>query len=54
MLEEETKAEEATAIYKQQLAEYESKKIYVLKARELLWERTRLCMRCGTAYLGPD
>lgn len=43
-----------TATYEQQLAEYETKKRSVLKARELLWARTRLCMGCGTAYLGPD
>ena len=44
---------EATAIYELQLAEYGNKRRAVLKARERLWERTRLCIRCGTAYLGP-
>ena len=52
-LREYTRSLEDAAIYEQQLAEYENKKISVLKLRERLWERTRLCMRCGTAYLGP-
>lgn len=42
----------AIAIYKKQLAEYEREKNNVLKIRELLWERARVCMRCGTGYLG--
>ena len=53
LIEEKRRAEQETAIYKKQLAEYEIKKLDVLKTRELLWERVRLCMRCGTAYLGP-
>lgn len=44
---------EERAIYEQKLSEYEYKKLAVLKTRELLWERTRICMRCGSAYLGP-
>ena len=44
---------EEAARYEQQLDDYETKKRAALKARELLWERTRLCTRCGTAYLGP-
>ena len=52
-LREYTRLLKEAAIYERQLAEYEIKKISVLKARELLWERTRLCTHCGTAYLGP-
>jgi hypothetical protein len=52
-LREYTRLLNEAAIYERQLAEYEIQKISVLKARELLWERTRLCTRCGTAYLGP-
>lgn len=46
--------EEANAIasYEKKLAEYEQEKNNVLKIRELLWERARVCMRCGTGYLG--
>jgi hypothetical protein len=44
---------EKCAFYEQQLAEYERKKLSVLKTRELLWKLTRLCTHCGTAYLGP-
>lgn len=53
-LSEYKRALEETTVYKQKLAEYKSTKSAVLKARELLWERTRLCMQCGTVYLGPD
>jgi hypothetical protein len=53
LIEEKRKAEQETAIYEKQLAEYDVQKLDVLKTRELLWERARLCMRCGTAYLGP-
>ena len=53
-LREYTRLLKEAAIYERQLAEYEIKKLSVLKTRELLWERTRLCTRCGTAYLGPD
>jgi hypothetical protein len=45
---------EETAIYEQQLTDYRNKRCAVLKARERLWELTRLCIQCGTAYLGPD
>ena len=45
---------EETAIYEQQFTDYRNKRHAVLKARERLWERTRLCIQCGTAYLGPD
>jgi hypothetical protein len=46
--------EEANAIasYEKKLAEYQREKNNVLKIRELLWERARVCMRCGTGYLG--
>jgi len=52
-LREYTRFLKEAAIYERQLAEYEIKIISVLKTRELLWERTRLCTRCETAYLGP-
>jgi cell shape-determining protein MreC len=52
-LREYTRLLKEAAIYERQLAEYEKRKISALQARERLWERTRLCMRCGTAYLGP-
>jgi len=45
-------AEEAV-MYEQQLVDYRNKRRAVMKAREQLWERTRLCIQCGTAYLGP-
>jgi hypothetical protein len=45
---------EVAAIYEQRLADYRNRRRAVLKARERLWERTRLCIQCGTAYLGPD
>ena len=38
-------------VYKKQLSEYEANMNEIMKARELLWERARICMRCGTAYL---
>jgi hypothetical protein len=41
-----------TVIYEQRMAEYRNKQFAVLKARERLWQRTRLCMQCGRAYLG--
>ena len=47
-------AEEAMPIYKKKLAEYEEDKKKVIRARELLWERARICMRCGKAYLAVD
>ena len=53
LIEEKRRAEQETAIYEKQLAEYDVQKLDVLKTRELLWERARLCTRCGTAYLGP-
>jgi hypothetical protein len=37
--------------YNKQWAEYNQK---IMKARELLWERARVCMRCGTAYLDGE
>lgn len=52
----EAKYEKQLAEYNKQLAEYEAEyeaeKNNVMKARELLWEKARICMRCGTAYLG--
>ena len=36
--------------YETRLVEYKAETISVLKDRELLWERARVCMRCGTAY----
>lgn len=48
------KEEQEIALYKKQLAEYETEKSNVMKERELLWERARICTRCGTAYLGGD
>ena len=45
---------DAEGLYEKQLAEYESEKRNVMKARELLWERARVCTRCGTAYLASD
>ena len=45
---------EETVIYEQHFADYRNRRRAVLKARERLWEKTRLCIRCGTAYLGPD
>ena len=32
--------------------QYEEKKQNAIMARELLWQRSRICMRCGTAYIG--
>ena len=54
--------EKEYSIYKKKLAHYEAEKDKalakyeidrnsVLLFRELLWERARVCMRCGTAYL---
>ena len=40
--------------YKKQLAEYKKEKSNFLKARESLWDRARICMRCGTAYLAGN
>lgn len=45
---------EETVLYEQQSADYRIRRRAVLKARERLWARTRLCIRCGTAYLGPS
>ena len=46
--------EKQLAEYEKQLAEYKIKKSNIPKDRELLWDRARVCMRCGTAYLGGD
>lgn len=45
-------AAHALAIYQTKMIEYERERNQVLKTRELLWERARVCMRCGTGYLG--
>lgn len=54
-----TKEEASLVLYKQSLAlyfkelsDYEVKRNNVMKARELLWERAHVCLRCGTGYLG--
>lgn len=46
--------------YEKEYSEYEKKyslfvaqKNEVMKIREILWHRARLCMRCGTAYIAP-
>ena len=48
--------QKAMTVYNKQLAEYEMEandpKIKQIERRELLWDRARVCMRCGTAYLG--
>ena len=51
---EKQKQEESNAIEKHgvQLAEYEDLKMHALNLRALLWERARICTRCGTGYLG--
>lgn len=46
--------ERAMLQYQQEMTEYEQAKERVLKVRESLWERARVCMRCGTAYLSGD
>lgn len=46
--------EEKMARYKTRLAEYELKKSKVLNTREALWNKARICMRCGVAYLGKE
>jgi hypothetical protein len=51
-LSEYNKVIEETACYEKQLAEYETRKNDVLKMREQLWEQARICVQCGTAYLG--
>ena len=51
---EKKKAKGAMPVYLAQLDEYETKKNAVIKAREQLWEQARICMRCGTAYLGNN
>jgi energy-coupling factor transporter transmembrane protein EcfT len=43
--------EESFATYKINYDKYITQKNKVLKIRELLWHRARLCMRCGTAYM---
>lgn len=50
----EREVEHAEALYERQLSEYETEKNNIMKVRELLWWRARVCMRCGTAYLGSD
>ena len=44
--------EQELVVAEKQLAEYELGKNKVLMERGLLWERARVCTRCGTAYLG--
>jgi hypothetical protein len=46
--------------YENEYSQYEKKyslfitqKNEVMKIREILWHRARLCMRCGTAYIAP-
>ena len=50
--------QKAMTVYNKQLAEYEMEakipKIKQIERRELLWDRARVCMRCGTAYLGSE
>jgi hypothetical protein len=36
--------------YRQQMDEYEQETRRVLTARELMWQRARVCLRCSTAY----
>jgi hypothetical protein len=45
--------EKSFATYKKNYDKYITQKNKVLKIRELLWHRARLCMRCGTAYISP-
>ena len=63
-----TEAEQAMSLYEKKLSEYEAEenkyeaekskyeveKNKIMEARELLWNRARICMRCGTAYLTGD
>jgi hypothetical protein len=37
---------------KKKQSQYEEAKQNAIKIRELLWQRSRVCMRCGTAYIG--
>lgn len=46
-------AEAARNSYKFKLAEYESQVAEVMLFRSELWERARMCTRCGNCYLGP-
>ena len=60
-----TEAEQAMSLYEKRLSEYEAEenkyesekskyeveKNKIMKVRELLWGRARICMRCGTVYL---
>jgi hypothetical protein len=39
--------------YETQMVEYNSRMHQLQEFRESLWERARMCMRCGTAYLSP-
>lgn len=43
--------EQAISLYKKQIEEFEIKESNLIKERELLWERARVCTRCGTAFL---
>ena len=43
----------ANAIYERKLTDYDSEVAEVDSFRNELWERTRMCTRCGTSYLGP-
>ena len=47
-------------LYREKCIEYDQKyllfiaqKNEVMKIREILWHRARICMRCGTAYIAP-
>ena len=45
---------QASVLYREQFAKYELEKGRVLKFRQLLWENSRVCTRCGTAYIGKN
>jgi len=49
---QEKEERQAATEYQTELANYEKDRNDILNSRELLWERARVCMRCGTAYLG--
>lgn len=51
---DEERAQHAIAVnqYEQRLARYREEEASRLLARDALWERARLCTRCGTAYIG--
>jgi len=49
---QQNKYDQAAANYNDELSIYESKKNKVMKKREMLWEKARVCTRCGTVYMG--